>query len=184
MYRETHRVQLGKVHDPYLLFDSRMKSTISHLPATHTFGVACGNDTMGVCELVGNTPPVRMPAADNIGQHGAAGLRTLRSDDLDQQRHIVPKIRMFEDQKLMRKITEDLVGGKVNRLIPDCVFGLATVRSSNNGPRPVRKLADSINYGDELGAKGLIYPSHRNVYGVEQIARFEAILRASNCDQL
>ncbi|KAI8909042.1 hypothetical protein EDD86DRAFT_275961 [Gorgonomyces haynaldii] len=174
-FRDGHQPELGKVHDP-------IKDTMAHLPPDHTFGIKAKQDEMGVCELVGNThqPPCSRERLLEIKKK-PAGLQTHHTDDLDQQKHIVPQLTALEDRKLARKITEDVIGGTVLRKVPldlKRVFGVPTVRDPKGRiGRGQKKLADSTNYGDELGAKGLMYPTPRNVYGLEQLQVMEQQLQ-------
>ncbi|KAJ3353446.1 hypothetical protein HDU91_005886, partial [Kappamyces sp. JEL0680] len=109
---------------------------------------------------------------------------THRSDDLDLQKTIVPKLTPLEDALLVRKITEDKVGGSLSSIRPvnpfgDAhVYGVPTVRDPAGRVGKVKRLADQTNYGDELGAKGLMYPTPRNVYGSEQLLFFQQKLAA------
>lgn len=103
---------------------------------------------MGVCELVGNTPPSNpiIIYMDKMNRH-AAGLQTFHTDDLDLQKFIVPKLSPLEDKTLVRKITEDRLGGTVLKAIPfgtDRIFGVPTVRDpAGRMGRGPKKLADS-----------------------------------------
>jgi hypothetical protein len=113
-----------------------------HLPGDYTFGVKneCGNDH--IYELTGNSAPKVIPKI-SAPLLKAAGHATNHYDDLDLQRHIVPKLGPLEDQSLARKITEDVIGGaktkKESKLGIHHVFGVPTVRDvaekRTKGPR-------------------------------------------------
>eukprot|EP00842_Homolaphlyctis_polyrhiza_P003990 jgi/Hompol1/4592/HPOL_003748-RA len=170
-FRERRQPEIGKVHDP-------IKSTIAHLPENHTFGITFPADEYSVRELLGYTHPVSpKPLQKDKTKLPPAGLPTNHMDDLSQARHIVHKIGENEDKSIVLKITEDLPGGThqqgyESRFDTNHVFGVPTVRDPRGRLRK-KKLADETNYGDELGAKALVYPTPRNVYGLEQLRKFE-----------
>nr|KAJ3417994.1 hypothetical protein HK105_000504 [Polyrhizophydium stewartii] len=171
-FRERRQPEIGKVHDP-------IKSTMAHLPESHTFGITFPADEYSVRELLGYTHPLSpsAPQKDKT-KLPPAGLPTNHHDDLDQRRHIVPRIRDHEDKTIVLKITEDVPGGSSSggasqrRFDLNHVFGVPTVREPRGRARQ-KRLADNTNYGDELTAKGLVYPTPRNVYGIEQLRKFE-----------
>ncbi|KAJ8325638.1 hypothetical protein QVD99_002099 [Batrachochytrium dendrobatidis] len=171
-FRERHQPQIGCVHDP-------IKSTMEHLPKDYTFGITFPVDEFSVRELLGNSEhTVESAGMKNKTRLPPAGLPTNRHDNLAQPRHIIPKIMPNEDQSIVLKITEDVPGGRKlensgKQQFDVChTFGIPTVRDPCGHVR-TSKLADSINYGDELGAKGLMYPTPRNVYGIDQLREFE-----------
>lgn len=121
---------------------------MAHLPDGHIFGVKCKVDEFNVCQLVGNTyePKAKYCIEKDKTKRPPAGLQNHHSDDLDQQKHIVPRLHALEDKTLVRKITEDVVGGVVLRQLPKhlCnVFGVPSVRDPS-GRRGPKKLADEI----------------------------------------
>ncbi len=128
-----------------------MKSTLAHLPPDHTFGIRePESNSMHVYELMGNSqvhvksqikavPKWKLPSA---------GLQTYRTDDLDLQKTIIPKLTPLEDALLVRKITEDKVGGSVSSIRPPNhfgdthVYGVPTVRDPAGRVGKVKRLAD------------------------------------------
>ncbi|KAJ3272050.1 hypothetical protein HDV01_006002 [Terramyces sp. JEL0728] len=171
-FHDRHQPEIGKVFDP-------LKSTLAHLPPDHTFGVKHPIKDIHVSDLLGNVPKpistnhVKIP----IDKRPPAGLTMRHIDDLDLQRHIIPKLAAIEDIKISKKITEDDIGGTtavkhqiLSQFGQEHVFGVPTIRdaSGRKGMGP-KKLADKTNYGDELGAKGLMYPTARNVYGKDNL---------------
>ena len=64
---------------------------------------------------MGNKPPAspKITAEVKKWKRPAAGRQTIRTDDLDLQKHIIPSLNSIEDATLTRKITEDKVGGTV-----------------------------------------------------------------------
>jgi hypothetical protein len=51
---------------------------------------------MGVRELVGNSIPVKITRVGKGIRSAPAGLQTNRFDDLDAQKHIIPKLNIVE----------------------------------------------------------------------------------------
>ncbi|KAJ1332745.1 hypothetical protein BSLG_008374 [Batrachochytrium salamandrivorans] len=173
---ERHQPEIGHVHDP-------IKSTIAHLPVDHTFGLTIPADKYSACELLGRTHIAYAPGPA-IDRHKLppAGLPTNRHGDLEQPRHIIPKIYPNEDISIVSKITADIPGGSKKadkgrlQLEEGHVFGVPTVRNQPENMR-MSKLLDSTNFGNELGAKELLYPTHRNVYGIDQLREFKRRLK-------
>jgi hypothetical protein len=129
-----------------------MKDTIAHLAKDHTFGIKDETCNMHVYDLMGSAPqPVKVKQVwKNNAQRPPAGLKTHHSDDLDLQKHIVPILGPKEDQSLVRKITEDIVGGTIctlkvlpNNFDSNHIFGVPTVRDPTGriGKGP-KRLAD------------------------------------------
>jgi len=121
-----------------------------------------------IYSLMGNSPPPPLPPVQETRKwkFPPAGRATIRADDLDLKVQIVPKLNPLEDRSLVRKITEEVRGGtpKSHRFGDRC-FGLKSVRDPSERIGKVRGVADQTSYGDELDAKGLIYPTARNIYG-------------------
>ncbi len=124
---------------------------MAHLPPDYTFGISIPPDEYSVCKLLGYKTPGKPKVMEkDKTKLPAAGLQTHHYDDLDNQKHIVPKLEDIEDRTLPLKITEDSVGGSqphsiktvINRFDLNHVFGVPTVRDplSRTGPK---KLADS-----------------------------------------
>ncbi len=192
-FHDRHQPEIGKVFDP-------MKSTLTHLEPDHTFGTKePESNSIHVSHLMGNSNTVVKAKTQDTRKWKlpAAGLETHRADDLDLQKHIIPILGPLEDALLVRKITEDSIGGTVSNIRPPVpfgkthVYGVPTVRDPTGRVGKVKRLADQTvwtfhfsktndiqNYGDELGAKGLMYPTPRNIYGREQLLLFQQKLAA------
>jgi hypothetical protein len=85
------------VHDP-------IKSTMDHLPPDYTFGVKCKEDLIGVCQLVGNThAPKPRPTEKDKTKRPPAGVQTHHTDDLDQHKHITPKLSPLEGMDISQR---------------------------------------------------------------------------------
>ncbi|KAJ3324751.1 hypothetical protein HDV06_006059 [Boothiomyces sp. JEL0866] len=167
-FHDRHQPEIGKVFDP-------LKSTLAHLPSDHTFGVKHPIKDIHVSDLLGNIPKCYTTnhVKVDIDKRPPAGITMKHTDDLDLQRHIIPKLGPLEDMVISKKITEDEIGGTsslksqiMTQFGKEHVFGVPTIRdpTGRKGMGP-KRLADKTNYGDELGAKGLMYPTPRNVYG-------------------
>ncbi len=107
---------------------------------------------MHLSDLMGSgQPQIKVKRTwKNNAERPAAGLKTLNSDDLDLQKHIVPVLGPKEDASIVRKITEDIIGGTVpplqvipNNFDSNHVFGVPTVRDPKGriGKGP-KRLAD------------------------------------------
>ncbi|KAI8930321.1 hypothetical protein BC831DRAFT_440097 [Entophlyctis helioformis] len=157
-FRERQQPEIGKVHDP-------IKSTIAHLSPNHTFGISFPADEYTVCDLLGYRHPKPTAVVEKD--------KTKLPQQLGDQ----------EDKSVPLKITEDVPGGVPNpvhvaRFDVSHAFGVPTVRDPRGRLR-TKKLADFTNYGDELGAKGLMYPTPRNVFGLQQLREFERQINAA-----
>jgi hypothetical protein len=158
----------------------RMKDTISHLPSDHIFGIVITPDEYRVGHLIGSgkTYTERIKYVPS----SPAGIPT-RHEHLENVKSHTPKLQDCEDASLGFKITEDIPGGALNTHMLkgfdlNHVFGIPSVREKKKVPRR-KRLADGTNYGDELGAKGLIYATPVNVYGRDQLLELEKLLGAS-----
>ncbi|KAJ2993232.1 hypothetical protein HDV02_002575 [Globomyces sp. JEL0801] len=170
-FHDRHQNEIGHVFDP-------LKKTRAHLPSDFTFGIKLETPDINVADLIGNvhhTVPKIIKKDKTVLP--PAGYPSRLLDDLDLQKHIVPVLGPLEDPTIVKKITEDRIGGTVSNGSPklksfpyDHVFGVPTVRDpSLRIGKGLKRLADKTNYGDQLGAKGLIYPIPRNVYGQAQL---------------
>lgn len=128
-----------------------MRSTLAHLPPGHCFGVKeSESHSIHVSELMGNPVPYVKAIATETRKWKlpAAGLETHRKDDLDLQKHIVPHLTPMEDALLVRKITEDKVGGSysavhsMNQFGDTRVYGVPTVRDPIGRIGKVKRFAD------------------------------------------
>jgi hypothetical protein len=127
-----------------------MKKTLSHLKPDHTFGIKePESNNMHVNDLMGNaTPHVKSKNHETRKwKLPPAGLETHRADDLDLQKHIVPILSPLEDALLVRKITEDRIGGSVSSTKKSPfgeqhVYGVPTVRDPAGRVGKVKRLAD------------------------------------------
>lgn len=130
---------------------TRMKETMAHLPKGYTHGIKNESSNFHIYELIGSSIAQNKTKLHfkNNAQRPAAGLKTNRYDDLDLQKHIIPILGPKEDHLIVRKITEDKVGGTDSlQFIPNNfgkshVFGVPTVRdpSGRIGKGP-KRLAD------------------------------------------
>ena len=133
-----------------------MKDTISHLSQNHTFGIVIPPDQYSVGHLIGSGKKVtKSPYVPSL----PAGIPT-RHEQLEHEKSHSPKLQDCEDASLGFKITEDVPGGALNMHMLkgfdlNHVFGIPTVREGRRVPHR-KRLADGTNYGDELGAKGII----------------------------
>lgn len=144
-FHDRHQPEIGKVFDP-------MKSTLSHLDKDHTFGIKePESNSIHVSHLMGNwsSTVVKTKTQDTPKwKWPSAGLQTHRADDLDLQKHIIPILGPLEDALLVRKITEDKIGGTVSGIRPpnpfgdSHVYGVPTVRDPAGRVGKVKRLAD------------------------------------------
>lgn len=128
-----------------------MKSTLAHLPVDHTFGIKePEGNSIHVSHLMGNSSHVVKAKSLETKKWKLppAGLQTYRTDDLDLQKTIIPCLGPLEDALLVRKITEDNVGGTVSTIRPNNpfgdshVYGVPTVRDPAGRVGKVKRLAD------------------------------------------
>ncbi|KAJ3259324.1 hypothetical protein HK103_002522 [Boothiomyces macroporosus] len=130
----------------------RLKSTLAHLPPNHTFGVKHPIKDIHVSDLLGNVTKNYTTTYVKIDndKRPPAGITMKHTDDLDLQRHIVPKLGPLEDSKISKKITEDEIGGSsaaksriLGQFGQEHVFGVPTIRdpTGRKGMGP-KRLAD------------------------------------------
>jgi hypothetical protein len=139
-FQECHQIEIGKVFDP-------LKDTRTNLQKDYTFGVSGDTGNMHVRDLIGTEPPLVVKQKyKNNEERPPAGKCFGHYDDLDLQKSIVPTLRPQEDAKLVRKITEDKIGGINPRKRLDFdslrVFGIPTVRDPSEHSGGLRSLAD------------------------------------------
>ena len=143
-FHDRHQPEIGKVFDP-------MKSTLAHLEPGHTFGTKeAESNSIHVSHLMGSSCPAVKAKTLDIPKWKlpTAGLQTHRLDDLDLQKHIIPILGPLEDAVLVRKITEDQIGGTVSTIRPPFpfgeahVYGVPTVRDPAGRVGRVKRLAD------------------------------------------
>lgn len=188
-FRERSQPILGQIHDP-------MKDTIAHIASDHAFGLEVTPDQFSVSDLIGDgalknvhygkarrAPFIPKGSEGKIVPAGIpTTLQYYRQQELEGRGHDIYPISESERMdELTRKVTDDFIGGVQlrDRLIQKDikrVFGMPSVRE----PRPnhVKKIADNTNYGNELGAKALIYPTAGNIYGSAQLLELERQLEA------
>jgi hypothetical protein len=125
-----------------------MKDTMKHLPNNCTFGIVTEEYEIHVRDLIGTTPPqITKKIFRNNAEMPCAGKRTGHYDDFDLQKHIVPILSPQEDAKIIKKITEDCIGGynpkNVNSKFDSLhVFGVPTVRDPSKTMGKFKSLAD------------------------------------------
>jgi hypothetical protein len=128
------QAEISQITQQYQYFNYSVTSQSPHLHPDFT-----------IYELMGNSPPA--PKKDMLEikkwKLPSAGLQTVRADDLDLQKHIIPTLNPNEDATLARKITEDLIGGSV---LVSCRF------RENSRAYGLKSVRDA---SERKGAKGL-----------------------------
>ncbi|KAJ3067264.1 hypothetical protein HDU98_009545 [Podochytrium sp. JEL0797] len=171
-WRRRRQPEIGKVHDP-------LKDTMAHLPEDYSFGISFPSDVYNnVGDLMGSGARAqadqieKMHLCEEEEKNAAAHPEDPNAPKPKCGRRAAAQAnREAQFCELTGKITMlPFESDKTEKNANQFIFGLPTVLRRRHGY--LKKLADNNNYGDDLDAKSLLWPTPKNMYGAEFLDQF------------